>query len=806
MKPLYCIFWALIIVISQTACSKKSNDTEITTGLSLPQRITAIAALPSESDTLSSLSQLSNLLLPAAYDDPDTDFSNDETVSYLFDNDIHHINSVNFLLCVFEKFGYQSQVNQGPYKAVIDYAECVEAFYPGAIAFNTVFKATILSARANNNSPHIVKIWLQEPGPENSNQSGIVETQTLIELSITRSPSESNPLGEFTIVYSDVEDASEHGGNAGEELLTEHGFYRSRINSQDEPVLQSINNPLVANTDSEYSAFSLLFHNPANQAGISKPGDSGAIRAEYHRDDTTIHSAILQFDQTRVLKGSYNANSQTIDTTTCLARDETQANIIGYTLYHRDDAMFRGSAVTAGQRVANTAGFSFNYNDLWGWISKYSYTLENDGFLPDGAIITRQLSDDSEQQLTVYLSTGKLRHNYTIETPLSNLLETDFIYFGSHPVSGVNDYWVLRLDTNYDFNVVKKRHWNGTVYIESDTYDDDANPDTPNVPVAASMVLQNGQYLYLYSRTYEFYRYRHDTTVAANNRSIELNGQAEVDINYDPLFPAGVTEVSLYCYYKCLRGGLSQTDVDTATTYQDLYYNYSFNPVPRTYTLRRNSYQVSLYDNLELVDVSQLDLNRFSLATLDLNYILTEPLPEPATFSQLFDSNSYYNFSTGHFIDGAFILVDGSGDLFTFDDAMYIEYQYLAAHDRYNTDPLTNPYHENIFDLFYVTAGSLAGLPFTWDESGNLVTEVNLNAGTPMSNAEGDYIVKGTWEYQYMAEKNASECVGLNLDNLLSVTDLILLTAADIPPVSFSVADKPLVEGEPAVKPTGIAH
>lgn len=797
-----CHFFAiLIIVITQVACSKSSNNPQTTIALSLPQQIIAISALPANTSTQAGSSQFSNLIHPFAYNDPGTDYSEDETVSYLFDSDIQYINTINYLLCVLDQFGYQSQVNKGPYKAVIDYAGCVDRIYPRAIITDTIIKATVVSTRANNNSPHVVKIWLQDSGSgDTSNQNDLVENQTLIEIIINRAPTDQAPFGDFMMVFSDIEDASGYGGNTGEEFSTDHGTYRSHVNGQGDSVFQSIYTPIVPNVLSKYTAFNLLLYDPANFSDISNTSDSGAIRSEYHQDESTIRSAVMQYDQTRVLKGGYNPNSQTIEDTTCLARDEPQANILGYTLYHRDDAMFRNTEVTAGQRVINTAGFSFLYNGLWGWISQRSYSLENDSNLPDGAVITRRLDDGSEQQFTVHLKTGKLQHSYNIELPLSDLRNSDLIYRGAHPVSGVVESWVLRLDDNNDFNVVKKRYWNGVAFIESDNYDDDADPNTPNVPVAATIALQNGQSLYLSSKALDFYRYRHDTSVAAGNRSIVLSGQSDVDINYEPLFPTGVPEVTVYCYYKCLRGGLTQADVETAANYTELYHNHNFNSVPRTYTVTRDTYKVSLYDGLELVDASQLDLSKFDLATLDLSYLLTEPLPGSVTFSQLLDSTSSYSFSTGHFVDGDFILVDEAENLFSFDEAMRIEYQYLASHDLYNTDPLTNPYHELIFTLLYVSAGSLAGLPYTWDESG-MKLEVNLQAGTQMSNTDGNYIVKGTWEYQRMVEKDISECNSLNLTNLLDVPDLVLLTDGDIPTITFTAADKPLVQGEPAVKP-----
>ena len=84
---------------------------------------------------------------------------------------------------------------------------------------------------------------------------------------------------------------------------------------------------------------------------------------------------------------------------------------------------------------------------------------------------------------------------------------------------------------------------------------------------------------------------------------------------------------------------------------------------------------------------------------------------------------------------------------------------------------------------------------------GNFYLGINLKAGTDLSNDEGQYIVKATWEFQELLSKDISECSNLDVDTLPTNSNMQLLTSTDVQPVSFTAADKPVVTVEPAVKP-----
>jgi hypothetical protein len=93
------------------------------------------------------------------------------------------------------------------------------------------------------------------------------------------------------------------------------------------------------------------------------------------------------------------------------------------------------------------------------------------------------------------------------------------------------------------------------------------------------------------------------------------------------------------------------------------------------------------------------------------------------------------------------------------------------------------------------------GLLTIIDDAGASYIEINLAPGTEISNNEGDYVTKAALELQFLLPKEISECYALSLATLLNDPKMKLLTSADIQPVSFSAADKPVVNDEPAVKP-----
>ena len=801
------ILWTIALILLLTACNSGSNsDDKSIVGLSLPAKIEAIPATQSKSNSVNVIKTLS-AILPAAYSDPSTDFSTDKPQSYVYDDSVLYTYIANYLLCFVNKLDYQSMVNKGPYLAAVNFQKCYEESFPNTnINFpNPIYEATVISSRKDNRSPHIVKAWFSLAGAQDSAaQSGMIAEQTLLEITINQTPGENNPFGDFSINISDVQDASLTGGSKGLEQPVYFGKYQAGLNHRGAPALRfiGVDDASVSSSSQGYQAFTIALSGN-NQR-------TGAIHTQGGDSETSIQSSsYIDYNFNRVLKGEYNLSNQNFDTQTCLARDETRTQLFGYNLYFKNDGVFRGNSVSAGQRVELNTGFSFLYNGQSGWMDEDYYWMENDTKLPNGAMITKQSylsTNQQQQQFTVMVSPGKFTGYQNVEEPVSSLQGVDLVYWGTHPDSSVIGNWIVNVTANNDFEIVKQRVWTGTEYIESDTYDDDKDPTTPEVPVLATMVLPDGQSIDYSDKSYsKNYRYTYDSTVLAENRTVTLRLQHSESVTDNTLFPQGVTQATLYCYERCLKGGLTQEMVNGATSSSDaLYYNILFSATATTYTAKLNNYQISLIDDTNglPVDASNLDLTPMGSYSLNSGKLVPQPLVQPTNFFQLDNAPTSYTWTTGGgSYNSSVALLDQNNALFTFDKPLNIAYIYDASDDLYNTDPVTNPNQGKTFTLTYSTAGSLWGLPYTIDATGRYFPEVNLAPGTSLSNNEGDYVLKASWEMQTLSAKDLTECASLSVEALVANPDIALLSSADITPVSFTVADKPVVEGEPVVTP-----
>jgi len=73
--------------------------------------------------------------------------------------------------------------------------------------------------------------------------------------------------------------------------------------------------------------------------------------------------------------------------------------------------------------------------------------------------------------------------------------------------------------------------------------------------------------------------YVHDDAVAAANRQVTFCGEEFVNPADATLFPTPATTHTLYCYERCLKGGLQQGQVSSES---DLYYAYAGTPFQYT--------------------------------------------------------------------------------------------------------------------------------------------------------------------------------------------------------------------------------
>lgn len=794
----------VILTFTVIACSDDSGSSQNNqiSSLYVPTSIDVVPSNGNLTINSNAAKLISGLITTSAVTDSDTDYSTDTATVFNEDAAANEMKSINYLLCLIDKFKYDEKLNEGPYNIVIDFESCYQKIYPEFVhliedsAF--IIEGTVNSTRENNSSPHVISAWLtSDSDKKQTNNPAEIQPQFLLELFVFNSVSAEYPYGNFEMNIATVGDAGNYGGAVGVEYRTSKDTYRSYLDKNNMPAYKTAryserdageNIELVASTvllTSENSSSGAL-HNLWSFTYPSNP------ESNYNR------STLLDFNESHVLSSDFMDTAEIITNQRCLSRNETFDEYWRYNLYHNSVGQFRDNIVTAGERVKLTSRINFYYLGQYGSISNDYHWLENDTALPDGAQIT---STANNNQYTAHVANGTIKQRQLHPVSLTDLQSQQLEHFGPHPISGVYGSWILNVDSNNNFVFAKKVLQGESGRILLDTYDDDYNSTTPEVPVAANLTLADGGSIRFSDESYHYYQYFHDTQIAPVDRIAKYSSTRSRNIANIDLFTGSITSVPLYCYDVCPKGGLTQNDVDTASSESELSRRYvSFDPTPLPYTLKIDGFKLQLIDNSNdlPVDASHLDLTKVSYYSgIRSGNMTTAPLPANATRATLEQQDVVYSWSSSpRFYDQMVTLSDSAGELVVLDEPINIEYTHDAAHDINNKDPDTNIHHGKTFNLTF-NGDYLSGLPYNYD-NGDFSYSMNLADGTVLSNTEGDYVTRANFIWQKLKVIPPSNCVGLDLQPLLANDALSLMTADEIVDVSFSAADKPNVNS-PAI-------
>lgn len=181
------------------------GGTAAVTGLTVASKVSVVDA--KNSNTTGKLTALRIAAMVPA----NSDYNNDQTFTYVQDRATESFSTVNEILCQMAQTKYDDAtlLNKGAYKAQIDAKACTgndstsnaNASQQGGSSatsapdYNTW---TIDSSRVDNNSPHIVKVWMHEKARDAQDVEKVIQAQ----VSITEAASASNPYGLFTINFA----------------------------------------------------------------------------------------------------------------------------------------------------------------------------------------------------------------------------------------------------------------------------------------------------------------------------------------------------------------------------------------------------------------------------------------------------------------------------------------------------------------------------------------------------------------------------------------------------------------------------
>ncbi len=777
-------------------------------GLTMPSNMSVVTAQDDGGSGPAAFKQVEALT------DPGTDYSSDPVNAYVYDASMESLDTVNMILCLMAQTRASQMVNEGAYIALVNEDKCEQGQNQSstgstgqssggqATEFNTW---TIVSTRESSTSPQVVKIWVPGEARGDGPADPMDEQTILVEVTVDEAAGDANPFGSFSMNFTGVVDGSALGGSQGTEVAIMTGTLQTVDNSEGQPQFRYVNLSGDALPDVSTAGFSM---EEAASVILDDADGTGGValteRSESFGMEQRSSTFAIAFNSDNLLRGKDDTGDGNADAQQCLSRTDFDTQVWSYNLYHGADGTFNGRAVTEGERVEMNSGFPFTYardggGQGYGWAGYHGLWAEQGG-LPDGSSVNRfDYDTDTTTAYTVRVAPGKMiRRTANVEL-LSSFQGEDFQFWGQHPTLMLDGQWRVTVNGGNDFAIVSTFEWGENGPEMSETIDHDNDENTAEVAVAATLSLNDNDHMWFWSDSLGGnINYVHDVSVAAGEREVIFYLEEFVGPGDDSLFAGDTTSVTLYCYERCLKGGLTQGDVDGATSEQDLYYEYVGTPFQ--YTLSVADGKVVLSDDNAadaVVSAAGLDLQSLGFDWgINTGEMVTSPLADPGRPWEVYSETVTLRWETGaNEWNQMVTLVDGSGNVASFDRPLQITYTHSTANDA-NADASRDG---DKFLLEYAGPGQLWGFPWEQaDDSDRWHAAVTLKDGAELTADSRTFVVKAIEKEQSMQEDDGG-CGALNIATLFNDAALDLPDGDDVGSVSFTLADKPTVTDAPAV-------
>lgn len=711
------------------------------------------------------------VLDPADFDS-DSDYHTDEASVWVHDVAAEPLEMANMLLCAMQNTQAGELVNEDAYLALqeVDACETGERGQSGAGDDDddgTSFEEwTVLSEREDAESEHVVQFWFQ-PGAQDA--AGTVQENIMGELTITEGVSESNPIGQFEAAFRSEDP------DFGIDVL--YGSLET-IETDDDSLQFEFR---LQTTDATWDHGGFAMDQWVHVRFDDPDGDSGTARSYFHfEDDNTGHEETRQFDLAtddgKMLREDSESGEQF-----CADRSDPDDRVWNYNLYHSEDGEFRGREVSAGERVDLTSGKSFRFEDNG---DEYRGYLDYYGVWVQGA--DEDIDLDGE---TVFTGGGENREEYTMEVldgRMASRTRDDISFQG---LQGEPLFWfdhsaeqefLVEIDKD-DYDLIKTHavDWtdDGPEFTEID--DEDITPN-------------DGEQIILFSDSLGDLFYTHEDALPSEDREFAYFNEGQVTTGEDEELFSDNNTVTLWCQWDCLKGGLSQEDIDDENP--DDYYHDMADPGGGPF-----EYQIDA-ETLELVDMENGSQPVVSLRGLDIpdGHMLQHGQHLTLVTTDYEGEDDYqmaptsFTWVTGHKArDHRHEMVDADGEAVRIEAPLHFVYTHNVDNDANERSS-----HDGRQMMLHYEGNHLHGFPWEEDDTGRWYSPVTLADGTPLS-AEGNDFVVQALEIEQALNESPDACGDLQGD-LPSEEDL---PEPDEPEdgVSFDWDDMPEVDGDPRV-------
>ena len=754
--------WLALLSGVLVACSGGGGGTSTTTvggsnvrGLELASTMSVIAA--NETATRSATRGAGT----RAFNDSWTDYTNDRVNTYVYDESMESLSTVNDILCMLAQTKAHDMVNKGDYVALIDQDLCNQGENNGQTAGGssssrpTEYERWVVnSSRASAEAPQIVKIWVPQNEPDRA------PSTIFAHFTVTEAVTSTNRFGKFVGNFEQV---------AADGSVQMQGTLKT---------VDAIDGK-VGYTFYSGDPTGMVFRDAAS---VVMDPDGGAGVAETHRylDDASLTSPYsafygLAFNGTHVLRHEGAAEADVYGSApsqACLSRTAFDTTVWRYGLYRR----------YSGARVDVYSGFPIRYDNngtaVNGHIGYWGLWLEDPAVqIADRALVTQtEYGSTAATQYRVMRKPGKLiKSTRTTLNVTSALVGQELRYWGVLPSTAT-----LTPSTTGEWRVEVTAVSNNiptftitheiTGYTESGPSLRDVTDETLTPPAGGVLSFWSES---LGGRT----NYK--------ERDTQLTYYYEEFVQPDDaVFANSDAALTLKCYHRCLKGQIDDVSAEgpfLADTTALAPYRYTIDRVDMTLvsTVARNPGVVEpIVSTANTPHAWGMQSGQMVLDSVSI----TDPV-------QVVDQPVTYRWETGENDWNKFTAVRNAatGALEVFERPLQFSY----THSDVNDVNGASLYSGKTYRLNYGGFGQLWGIPWVQGVQ-RFSPQFSLADGTVVGPNGNEYVVKALDKEQRMRPTLLMNCSGLAVNRPAAP----LPTAADGTP---SIGPVPTLTSAPAV-------
>ncbi|MBI4685480.1 MAG: hypothetical protein HY755_09805 [Nitrospirae bacterium] len=799
----FWLFFSVLVISAAFILTGCSNGGGGVSAASSTGSALTIADRVSVVDAQSSPGKMSALLKElylTTFDLPSTSqyFTDAQTV-YVEERSAEAFDIVNEIMCMTGQSKYGAMVNKGNYKAQIDMNLCSKnsdnASSAGQSSQNqssgstapNYEKWTVNSSRADNNSPHIVKVWMHEEADEYEPAKVIY-----IKMTITEAVSSTNPYGIFTMNF----DAYPEAGGAR--------MFRGYLKTERDTATNKVLLKFVVSGGFSGSSFD-------EKIVLDRAVDGSTGSGTTYMSDTWGGESKKGYFNIAFNNNYFRRYNVTSSDDKCFSRTTFDSTVWRYGLYN-----------SSGNRVELNSGFPIKTTgNAYGWIGYYGMWF-SEGVTPpeNNTTVYKVAYSQSGETLTPYTvikKGGKLKKHTRHTTTLSNIknIPLDGWMEGTYP--NQTSYRVKWDSTAQQF--IKFAQQNTTTYMWENITE--AAVDLSTIQFGELNFWSQsigGQVRVKLSCT------GWDNTTNKPICSAPNNSTQIIYFTETPIFPGDTVPSSLRCYENCpiynATTGVTSSGWGGDPT-NPTAYNYAFSSASTNMILKDGSNRDMILTTASgsnqwgfmsgpMFDPSgnTTDLNGNTITitqALDCNWDNdNNPATNPATctWNAWSALSTYYTWETGPNQWNQFTaLVDSGGTPLTFSPPMQVSY----THTQTDATKPDYKYNGTKFYLEYSGFGNLWGIPgkcVAFDTGAEVscgpntrwIPEYSILDGSELTNsADGTtkYLAKALEKEQRMSVAADANCTALTLTSY-TLPDILLWEDP-------AIGSEPTVTNAPAV-------